>query len=686
MWLLGILACGGGEPAADSDGTAGAPSATIAPATERVCSGFLNLEVVATDLWGRDLDATLAFDRTPPLLDDASAAPGSAWLPLAEAPLTLTVVAEAPDHHGATLQITHDGSGALAYEVLGEDARWTTSTETREGPEGPCPTETLYVGLAHAWFASTAAAPTDNAVELLVNGEVFWGDVASRLAGAQRRVTWSSWWWDSTFELVRPVGLPVGPTEEREGATAMGLLEGLDGVDRKVLINRFWGENTDFSTLINTDDVLRGYATTAGDGFDVVLQGNSTEVPLFGAYEGAVADFDYGARLRDNPRYADRDIPRAPLPPPEDYAIEAASWHQKAIVMDGEVAWVSGFNTKADDWDTDLHAVYDLQRMAFDATEEDRQAVADRARLPDYVPRRDYGIRVEGPAVRDVEATFLERWERAVADDALYADKATDFVLDEAPASPPGSVPVQVVRTMPAPWNEQSILETHVRAVHQATGLVVIEDQYLRSPLLQQALVARMLQEPSLHVVAVTIDVAAWDPGAKYTYLFDSALRELFPARYRLYHLLATDLVVDDVGARFDVVPIYTHSKLRIIGDRYVSLGSCNVNNRGYLFEGELNVSVLDADFARAARDRVLGDWAGPEAAVTLPDDPAAVLAHLDGVAASNAEHLAWWEANVARLSPAEAEAEWRTRAPSGWLYPLEPTADYLFDVGPDLF
>ncbi len=194
-----------------------------------------------------------------------------------------------------------------------------------------------------------------------------------------------------------------------------------------------------------------------------------------------------------------------------------------------------------------------------------------------------------------------------------------------------------------------------------------------------------MLETTDLVVVAVTIDVPMYDPGAKYTYLFDATLRSLFPSRYRLYELVASELVLDGL-VRFETEPIYTHSKLRVFGDRYVSIGACNVNNRGYQYEGELNVSVLDEGFGRQVRDKVLSDWVGSEWTDALPEDPASVLSLLDEVAAENAARRSWWEENGAGLSEAEAEEEWLERAPSGFLYPLTIPGNYLFDVGPDMF
>ncbi|MDP6883778.1 MAG: phospholipase D-like domain-containing protein, partial [Rhodospirillales bacterium] len=124
--------------------------------------------------------------------------------------------------------------------------------------------------------------------------------------------------------------------------------------------------------------------------------------------------------------------------------------------------------------------------------------------------------------------------------------------------------------------------------------------------------------------IVVTMDVWDVDGGKKYTYLADNTLRSLFPDRYLMMELRTVDLVVEDGWLSDEVVFhqqwISTHSKLRIIDDRYLSVGSCNFNNRGYKYEGELNASVLDEATATSARRQVFATLVGPYWAHYLSD------------------------------------------------------------------
>jgi phosphatidylserine/phosphatidylglycerophosphate/cardiolipin synthase-like enzyme len=340
-------------------------------------------------------------------------------------------------------------------------------------------------------------------------------------------------------------------------------------------------------------------------------------------------------------------------------------------------------NTKGADWDTNAHDVYDARRMPFDATVSERSAVDAGRALPEYGPRKDYGVRLAGPAARDVEEILGARWQEAMASGALYADRATPLDLDAAAAE--GQRQVQVVATLPEPWNQQAIRETHTRAMSQATSMIFIEDQYYRAPLVEDAIVARMLAEPDLVLVVVTMAVSSYDGGAKFTYLADRAFRELFPDRYLLLRLRTSALLVDD-AVTFTIADMDTHSKLRIVDDQYLSVGSCNFNNRGYLFEGEMDVAVLDPEFVIDARATIFAELVGPDFADRLTGDGRADLEVFREAAAHNEEVLAWWEDHRATIPVAEAEAEWASRHPSGFVLPLEIRSDYEFDVGPDTF
>lgn len=697
--VLFLAACatggggGGGTGPADTgwidSGGAGDSGDSADPGDDAPCSALANLEIVPLDPWGRDLAVTLAADHDPTAVPLVDAGPSVVAWRYGASPVEVAVRLSAVDHEDLAFVAAYDGEGGFTF--TGPAAgRLATSLDVRTVEGAECPFTTVYAGLDHAWFAATGPAPSKNRVQLYMDGAEQWADVAELLDATTRRLTWSTWWWESDFELVHPDGVDSRSEATRAADTLLGHFDALPGVEKRVLVNRFWGDNADWTEYLNTDAALLAAAETPGDAFEIVLQGNPTAVDLYGTYDGEAADYDFGERVLANPRYAARDVELHPVPKPVSLEVDAASWHQKAMVFDGTVAVVTGMNSKATDWDGNDHLVFDPRRMAFDATAADRQDVADEAALPDYVPRKDYGVRVEGPAVRDVESVLWERWEAARADGELYAENATPFALDPAPAEPVDGVPLQVVATLPEPWAAMQIGETHGRAFANARSYIYIEDQYFRAPLQLERIVASMDADPDLVLIVVTNDLATTDGGAKYTYLADAELRARYPGRYLLLQTASAELVTDD-GWLWDTVevevqPIYLHSKLRLVDDRYLSVGSCNLNNRGYLYEGELDVAVLDTATATAARERVFANLAGPEWSALLSDDPQNNLDVLALAAAANAERLEWWANDGVDLDADEAEATWPGYRPSGFVYPLEIDDDYDWDVGPDAF
>jgi phosphatidylserine/phosphatidylglycerophosphate/cardiolipin synthase-like enzyme len=638
---------------------------------ELVCSPRANLEVVGLDIWGRDLLTQATWEPQPAMIGGIVA--------LGEEPARFSLLLGASGHNDAVLEIDYGAEGPEDITVSGPGGwRWASSFS-----DGDCPVHTLYVGLDHQWFSPAAAPPTRNDVDLLMDGEEGWEAIYDDVATAQERVVWATWFWESDFELVRE---PWADADERAGYTALGVLESLPDVDRKVLINRFWGENTDYSQYINTDSALRSKAHTAGDGFDVVLQGNATEVPIFDEYDVEPAEWSFTDRVRSNDRYAGRAFTSPGSRATRGLELQAASWHQKAIVVDGQVAFVSGMNTKAADWDSSEHHVFDERRMGFDADEDDRLDVWHREDLPDIGPRKDYTLRLEGPAARDVEAIFWRRWETSLDQGLLYAENATRFDLD-GPAEAGGAL-AQVVATMPG--EEMAILETHRKAIEQATDYILIEDQYFRAPLLDEVLLQRLHDEPELRVLVVTQPVSEWDPGLKHTYLAWEKLTQQFPERVLFLQLRTWDMVaVDDWifdDAYFYDEPIGTHSKLRLVDDVYLSVGSCNFNNRGYLYEGELNVSVLDEALAAQARVRILSNYVGPEYARYLTGEMENDMDVLALVADNNKRIVDYWSDWAYSYDDVdEIEADWASYQPDGFVFPVTFSDDY-FDVGPDAF
>lgn len=539
------------------------------------------------------------------------------------------VTLEAPDHETQQITVTWDGDGtvdgATVTPVAGGAAHGlSVSHEMRDVNGDLIPVHSVYLGLRHQWFSAQGRpARRGNDITLLMDGEEAWDTVHTDLTAATDTVMVATWWWDSEFELVRDAANHhlLTPTQRWEN-TMLGILEASPAL-RRVLIGEFWGSH-DILDWLTSDADMEAYAEAPNDDFEIMGQGNETS----GIFQFEVDPFLYGDRVRatfaetaGRTFEAEADI-LSTVPSrqvdltwwPISVELQIASYHQKFLVLDQEVAFIGGMNIKAVDWDSSAHEVFDHRRMGFDATQADREEVMAKDELPETGPRKDYMMRIEGPAVQDAADIFQQRWSYQIAQGAAFAQNSTDFVVDRSQPEQPGGSQIQVTATLPQPFWEHAIAETWFNAVDQAQEYIFIEDQYWRVPMLVDVIIDRMNQVPGLRLLVVTKPVSEWtDPGCSWTHQTHQDLMLLFPTRYATYQLRAFDTVVgsfiigwDETEERYQDMDV--HSKMLIVDDKFMSVGSCNKNNRGLVYEGELNVAVLDATWVRDQRRRIFAN------------------------------------------------------------------------------
>ena len=700
LLLVTSLACACGEISGDappppwpgSGKDTGVEEPSDPPDWAMGCAVDHILEVIPLDIWGQDLRGASIVHDGKTIGTDVPSALGSIWLGATDSDTVFNLDLSAQDHFETNTQLIFDqdaDGGSWRWSKPTGTARMVANTRVQVVDGEDCPFTTVFIGLDHTWFAASSTPPSLNEVEFFIGGAPFFDAMQHSLENARKRISWATWWWESDFELTRPEGHLTMTTYERRRNTAMGLLNAIDGTVRRILVNRFYEGDLDWDTILNSDSHLWDRAEVSGDDFEVMLQGNLTDVPTSGEYTGSIPDFSFAERVMANPRYTRLDLTDGGVFLASLWEVQAASWHQKFLVIDGKEAFVGGQNVKSVDWDTAEHLVFDHRRMDFDASTAERLEVYNGQAYPTGVPRRDYGVHFTGPAARDLEAVFQARWNLGMADEVLYADNATPFTLD-APSEGAHDTLIQVVKTSPAPLANQSILESHEKAMAQARDHMIIEDQYFRAPDVEDDLRASMIAHPALRLTVVTNPVPEWDPGLKYTHLADATFRDRTPERYQLFTLKTTALTFEAGWFSDEVVfhhqAINVHSKLRIVDQRFVMVGSANWNNRGMKYEGETNIHILDTPLTTAIRSAVLTNWVGPRFSALLSDDAENNFDVLEMAADWNAEVAEYWTEWAPYMDIDEAEETWETYGPSGLLYPLEISADWTFDVGPDLF
>jgi phosphatidylserine/phosphatidylglycerophosphate/cardiolipin synthase-like enzyme len=488
----------------------------------------------------------------------------------------------------------------------------------------------LDVVLDYLWFTPIGTPPREgNAVRLLPDGELGWGAVADALAGARKRVHVTTWIYQETTELRRPD--PLAEPEAREPFTIQENLRELAerGVTVRLLL---WD-----APFLEPPADTRKAGRDGGDHFEVLQQENPTDRRLLNDDEHPLLNSLLGG-------------------------FKVGSYHQKTAIIDGVLGYCGGMNLKENDWDSRLHQVFDPRRCRFSRPRSFREQVAEFLHPTDHAPRHDFIAELRGPAVVDLERNFQERWHYLIDKAEDWSDNASRFKL---PAAAPacGPTQVQVVRTMPEPWDERGIQDVYLRAVGAARRLIYIEDQYFRSVQLSDAIASQVRKFPDLRVVVVTKESEARGVGSGgWTHECVERIRERQPG-FQLFALKVSG--VDREGRR-SLVEVDVHAKLMIVDDWFMTVGSCNVNDRGFEYEGEINLAVVDAPLVAAAR---LDLWREH-----LADDPR-LSGDIDG------DWAVWREVAAANRHYTEAAVH----DPKGNVHPFETRADRRAFTGYDI-
>ena len=248
--------------------------------------------------------------------------------------------------------------------------------------------------------------------------------------------------------------------------------------------------------------------------------------------------------------------------------------HEKAIVIDGRVAFVGGVDLTldgGDPYDTPTH----LARGG--------------------IGWHDAAVRIEGPAVADVEQHFRLRWHGATRE-TLPRPKVPE---------PAGDVEVQITRTLPAGTyravrrGEYSILESYSAALRSAERFIYLENQFLWSPEIVAILAEKLRHPPSDDFRLLVLLPARANDGADVS---RGQVAALIHAADETTRFLACTIYARAGNLRD---PVYIHSKIGIVDDRWLTIGSANLNEHSLFNDTEMNVVTLDPDVARKARLRL---------------------------------------------------------------------------------
>ncbi|MBC7531508.1 MAG: VTT domain-containing protein [Oligoflexus sp.] len=260
----------------------------------------------------------------------------------------------------------------------------------------------------------------------------------------------------------------------------------------------------------------------------------------------------------------------------------SASQHQKFVITDADVAFIGGLDLTIRRWDQSSHS-HD----------------APLRRDPDGEPYgafHDYQLGVTGSVVFDFIRLFHGRWLNATGQMLNKLPTEQNSTSNPLPTDTVASfknAKVGFSRTMPAFKDQdecKEIAQLFQDLIRVAERFIVIENQYLSAHSIVKAITDRLVEETGPEVIIILPEKAGgWLEMKTMGLLQDLALKRLVSFdrydRLRIYYPF-------DRGRAAKRLGMTVHSKLMIIDDRYLTIGSANLNNRSMGYDTECQLTI----------------------------------------------------------------------------------------------
>lgn len=347
--------------------------------------------------------------------------------------------------------------------------------------------------------------------------------------------------------------------------------------------------------------------------------------------------------------------------------------HQKLVLIDGQVAFTGGMDICDCRWDSRDHPACSKLRC-------------DTGRDP-HGPYHDVQAVVTGPVVGKLAELFEARWFNSGGGALALPSAVSRDDVDVVATVPLPPGPVAISRTFGktlVPFQEpvQEVRALYLDAIDAAEHLIYMENQYFSSRAIFQALVRRM-RAPGRGKLNILFVLPRMPEALKEQIAMGVAQVRMLQALRRIARETGHSLGVycsspprEEGG---EEVFTYIHSKVLLVDDRFLTLGSANTTNRSLGLDSELNLAWEagdepgDRELRRALRRLRVSLLAEHSGLKTLPELRGLMLAnelvaYLDAVAQFDKYRL--------RLHPLETVFD-----QSPLLKPLEPEA---FSIDPE--
>ncbi len=248
--------------------------------------------------------------------------------------------------------------------------------------------------------------------------------------------------------------------------------------------------------------------------------------------------------------------------------------HQKLLVVDDSLAMCGGIDMTSDRWDTPDHIDGDPRRV--------------RPNGNPYRPWHDTAGLVEGPVAKALGDLARTRWHRATGKhlpEPTPHDTSWPAIVEPLHRD----IDVAIARTEPRADDHEEVREIerlYVDMIARARRFIYADNQYFASRRVAEAIAKRLEETDGPEIVIINpVSADGWLQEA----VMGSARAELFYA-----------LAEIDRDDRFQIYTpvtaagrhIYVHSKLMIVDDVILRVGSSNMNNRSMGLDSECDIAI----------------------------------------------------------------------------------------------
>ena len=226
--------------------------------------------------------------------------------------------------------------------------------------------------------------------------------------------------------------------------------------------------------------------------------------------------------------------------------------HRRIMVVDGQIGFTGGY-ALTDDW------------------------LGDGV-TPNHW--RDTNVRIQGPAVRYLQAAFTESWLETTGD--LLGGEGIFPRLESR-----GQTALQLVKSSPVGGSFQNYI-LYLLAITWAKKSILITNPYFI---------------PDDHMITALLKATA--RGVRVVVLVPA--RSDFKITYRASRRHYGEMLLGGIEI-FEYSPALLHSKTMVVDGVWATVGSTNFDNRSFALNEELNVGVYDRDVAQSLAEIFAAD------------------------------------------------------------------------------